>query len=371
MDEKKAVIVDIVRTPWGREFSSMDKLDAGDLASAVLMALTNRAGFAPEEVGQVIFGQGHPTTYPGNIGHFAWLKAKLPVCVPGYTVQGITASALQAARNAYYLVATGNEDTCIAGGVDSYSAAPFVMRDVRNHFDKKNRVVLDTLEETECCTQPEHISRAELYFKTHPTEVSENAKTYRAESRKNAEAYVERNLTRIIPVSYTVRKKGEITVAEDELLRMATEEEGPLAEHADGAAAMMVMSEEAAIAHGLNPLAVMEGFAVAAETYEKPQDAAVAAVHKLLARKNLTIKDVACIEILENSADEVAEIKEKLGVSGACNPCGGALAFGLNDGAEGMFMLMRLIAALKPGEYGVGCIYSAGGLGMAVMIRRS
>ena len=68
---------------------------------------------------QVVFGQAHPSTMPNNIGHYAWLKAGLPVEVPGYTVQSYSGSALQALRNCYYLIATGNESICVAGGADS------------------------------------------------------------------------------------------------------------------------------------------------------------------------------------------------------------------------------------------------------------
>ena len=131
---KKVVITQAARTPWGVPGGTLEPLMSSDMAAPMLKALLERGGVEPTDVDQVIFGQAHPSTMPNNIGHYAWLKAELPVEVPGHTVQINTASALQAVRSAYYLIATGNEQICIAGGADSYSAAPFVMRDVRNHF---------------------------------------------------------------------------------------------------------------------------------------------------------------------------------------------------------------------------------------------
>ena len=79
----------------------MEKLLSSDLAAAALLKLFERTGVQADRIDQVVFGQEMPTTYPNNIGHFAWLKAHLPVEVPGYTVQSNTASGLQALRSAY------------------------------------------------------------------------------------------------------------------------------------------------------------------------------------------------------------------------------------------------------------------------------
>ena len=131
MNMKKVVIADSVRTAWGKPGGGLSPFLPSDFSAELLKKLLERTGVEATAVDQVVFGQAHPSTMPNNLGHYAWLKAELPVEVPGYTVQSCSGSALQALRNCYYLIATGNENICVAGGADSYSAAPFALRDVR------------------------------------------------------------------------------------------------------------------------------------------------------------------------------------------------------------------------------------------------
>lgn len=364
---RNVVIADVVRTPWGKPGGSMEKLMSSDLGAAVLKQLLDRSSLEPEAVDQVVFGQAHPSTMPNNIGHYAWLKAELPVEVPGYTVQSNTGSALQALRNAYYLIASGNEEICIAGGADSYSTAPFAMRDVRNHFYEKDRRIIDTIEEAECCTQPVPATRIQQYETAYGTAFSQRAKDFAAESRQKAEAFARCCGDQIIPVSYTDRKKGEVVISEDEWLK--TDITDILSPYADGVAAALLMSGEEAARRGLSPKAELLGFAVTGCDPEQPQRAGGAAADKLLKSRGITMEEIACMEVIENSAEDVFETMDMLGGAPAVNPFGGALAYGKNDGAEGIAMLQRLTAALKPGQFGLLCIYSAGGLGMAALVK--
>ncbi len=370
MDHKKVILADVVRTPWGKPCGSMEKLLSSDLAAATIQKLLARAGIEPSAVDQVVFGQAHPSTYPNNIGHFAWLKAGLPVEVPGYTVQSNTGSALQAVRNAYYLIASGNEGIVIAGGADSYSAAPFVMRNVRRHFDPQDRRVIDTLDEAERCTQPRPMSRQEQYEAAHGKQLSGQDLEFAAESRNKAERFSGVCGDGIVPVCYTERKKGEITVSDDEWLKGQVSADSPLAPYADGAAVALLMSEEKALELHIAPSAEILGFAVSGCSPATPSAAGLAAVQKLLRVKGRTMDDIACLEVMENSAEDVFDIVQALGGKGKVNPFGGAMAYGKNDGADGIAMLQRLTASLRAGEYGIACIYGAGGLGMAVLLQK-
>ena len=172
---KKVVIADSVRTAWGKPGAGLAPFMSSDFSAKLLNELLARTGVEAAAVDQVVFGQAHPSTMPNNIGHYAWLKAGLPVEVPGYTVQSYSGSALQALRNCYYLIATGNESICVAGGADSYSAAPFVLRDVRNHFYPQHRTFIDSIEEAELYTQPEPMGRQEQYELAHGETVSAEA----------------------------------------------------------------------------------------------------------------------------------------------------------------------------------------------------
>lgn len=366
MNEQKVYLVETVRTPWGKG-RAMEKLLSSDLAAAALLKLLERSGVKAEVVDQVVFGQEMPTTYPNNIGHYAWLKALLPVEVPGYTVQSNTASGLQALRSAYYLIASGNEGCCIAGGADSYSAAPFVMRDVRNHFYEKDRQVLDTIVEADTCTQPQHMSSAERYRSMHGEGRSAEAVAFQAEDFARAKGFSAVCGEQVAPVSYTDRKKGEIVLGEDGWLS-GEAADTLLAPYADGAAVALLLSDERAKELGVTPTAELLGFAVAGGDAQRLN---VAAAEKLLARKGISPAELAWVEIEELSAEDTLDVARAIGVEPArVNPYGGALSYGRCGGGEGIAMLQRLTAALKAGQYGLLCIPSSGGQSMAALIKK-
>lgn len=365
MDNKKVVITAFARTPWCRPGGRLERFMASDLVAQILPSVMERSGIRGEEVDQTIFGQSRPTTMPSNLGHYAWLQARLPEEVPGYTVQSISGSALQAIRNAYYLIASSNAEICVAGGADSYSAAPFVIRNARNHFTEADRVIIDTLKEAEECTQSEPLSRIAVYEEMYPVADEEQSAAYRKTDMERAGAYEDSS---IVPVTYTDKKKGEIVIDKDDL------DEGNsalLARNADGAAALVLMSEEKAKEKGTPILAVIEGFAVAGSDYHAYPAAGVAAAKKLMDRHGVSVDAIRAAEIMENSAADASAISAELGLSDRFNMKGGALSYGLNDGAEGGFMLSRLTSALQSGERGLCCLYSPGGIGIAALVRRN
>ena len=368
MNMKKVVIADSVRTAWGKPGTGLASFISSDFSAKILNELLVRTGVDAAAVDQVVFGQAHPSTMPNNIGHYAWLKAELPVEVPGYTVQSCSGSALQALRNCYYLIATGNEDICVAGGADSYSAAPFVLRDARNHFYPQHRTFIDSIEEAEQCTQPEAMGRLEQYELAHGKTVSEEAVKFAEDSVAKAQAAD--CSAQILPISYEVRKKGTVTVDKDEWLAKPNAADSALSPYADGAAVTMLMSEDKAKELGIQAQAAICGFAVAGCDPKQQQTSGALAVQKLLKNKGLTMDDIAVVEVIENSAQDVMDTMKTLGGKAQVNPMGGALAYGKNDGAEGIIMLMRLVASLKKGQKGILCVHSAGGQGMAALIEK-
>ena len=365
MSEQKVYLIDTVRTPWGKG-RTMEKLLSSDLAAAALKKLLEHSGVSGEDVDQVVFGQEMPTTYPNNIGHYSWLKAGLPEKVPGYTVQSNYASGAQALRSAYYLVASGNEQCCIAGGADSYSAAPFAMRNVRNHFYKKDRMVRDTIEEADCFTQPEPMSAEERYRLNHGNTVSVEAKFFQNTDFENAKKFASLCAAQIAPISYTDRRKGEVVITEDGW--MSAEADTVLAPYADGASAAMLMSDKRAETLGAKPVAEILGFAVAGgDTKKLSVDAAV----KLLDKKGIAASEISLVEIEEISAEDTLDAAKTIGVDISCvNTLGGALSFGRCGGGEGVAMLQRLVAGLKKNQLGLICIPSSGGQSMAALIKK-
>lgn len=367
----KVVVIDSVRTPWCKPNGGMASLISSDLARAALLGLLERTGLEARQAEQTVFGQGHPSTYPNNIGHFAALCAGFPEETPGYTVHSNCACGLQALRSAFYLIASGSAHCCIAGGADSYSAAPLVIRNARTRFAPADRVVIDTVEEAERSTQPAAITRLAHYRSAYGGS-SAAAEAFARASRENALAFVREHAAQIVPVRYTDRKKGEVCIQRDEWPDFPAFSD--LAPYADGAAASLLMSQERARALGLHPAAVILGFAVAGCAPDQRQRAGALAAQKLLGRHGLSIGDIDCVEILENSAQDVLFALDLLGAGGqdlpAVNACGGALSFGKNDGADGIAMLISATASLKADELGLLCIGGAGGQGMAALIKK-
>lgn len=365
MNEQRVYLIDTVRTAWGKG-RTMEKLISSDLAAAALKKLLERSGVSGENVDQVVFGQEMPTTYPNNIGHYSWLKAGLPEKVPGYTVQSNYASGAQALRNAYYLIASGNEQCCVAGGADSYSAAPFAMRDVRNHFFRKDRMVHDTIEEADCYTQPESMSSEERYRLNHGESVSAEAKAFQCADFERAQKFAGVCAEQIAPVSYTDRKKGEIVIAEDGWLAAAADT--ILAPYADGASVALLMSDKLAAELGAKPVAEILGFSVAGGDTKKLN---VDAVAKLLAKKGIHASELDLVEIEEISAEDTLDAAKEIGVDlSRVNVLGGALSFGRCGGGEGIAMLQRLTVGLEENQLGLICIPSAGGQSMAVLVKK-
>lgn len=369
MDGKKVLIADIVRTPWGKPEKSLEKFMSSDLSVPCIKKALADVNLQPLDIDQVVFGQAHPTTMPNNIGHYAWLKAELPVEVPGYTVNGNTNSALQALRNAYYLIASGNDNIVMAGAADSYSQAPYVMRDVRNHFFEKDRVIRDSIIEAEVFTQPEPMTRIAQYELAHGVTLTAEEEQFAIDSRAKALKFAEVGKNQMVSISYTDKKKGEIIISDDEFLKLDPVT-GPLAPYADGATVTILVSEEAAKAHNIKPIAEVIGIAVDGCNPKDQQKAGALAVKKLLSKEKIEAKDIAVFEIIENSAADVIETIKNIGDCKVVNPFGGSLAYGKNDGAEGLAMLQRLVISLDKGQYGVVCTYTAGGMGMAALIKK-
>ena len=212
------------------------------------------------------------------------------------------------------------------------------------------------------------MGRQEQYDLAHGAEVSAEAVAYAEVSI--AKALSADCTAQILPISYEVRKKGTITVDKDEWLAKPNAADKALSPYADGAAVTMLMSEEKAAELNIIPKAAICGFAVAGCDPKVQQTSGTLAVQKLLGNKGLTMDDIAVIEIIENSAQDVIDTVKTLGGNAKVNPMGGALAYGKNDGAEGIAMLMRLVESLQAGEKGVLCVYSAGGQGVAALVEK-
>lgn len=382
---KEVFVIDFVRTALVKPLTSFANITSQDMAAACIADLINRTALPKDAVQDVVFGQSIITTFPYNLARHSAVLAGLSVETPGSTLQCLEASGLQALQNSYHLAMTGNSEIVIAGGAESYSAAPYVIRNARYNYDPEVNRVSDTITEVELYTQPEPMKKADLtqalaYKKGYSSEYQYSAAVN--SFKKAAEAkQLEIWNKHITPIIIQDRKKGEFVCSEDMLLTenvpSITEYFGPI--NTDGACAMLLMTLEEAKQYNLKPIASIKGVACTACNPRESWFGAISAIEKLLARKSLSYADIDLFEIREDSGAAILAIKEALGqkasiemdvIEGMINPYGGSLARGSCAGADGMILASSLILGLqhKEKKLGIAASSAAGGQGIAVLI---
>jgi acetyl-CoA C-acetyltransferase len=393
----EAVIVDAIRTPIGRAAKgSLKSVRADDLAAIPLRALIERnPQLDPSSIGDVMMGCGYGERESGyNIGRMATLLAGIDYHVPGCTVNRFCASSLQTTRMAFHAIKTGEGDTYIAAGVEAVSrtaqGAPF-------EFHKK----LDGSEG----------SLYNAYITMGMT--AENVAEERKVSREAQDAWALISQTRavaaqesghfdkeIVPVTVPAHKDvdkegNEVDVPETVVtkddgprpgttiealagLRPVFKEDGTVtAGNAcplnDGAAALLIMSDEKAKAAGFTPRARIIASTVAAIRPEVMGLGPIPAIQALLKNTGMTIDDIDVVEINEAFAAQIVPCKDELGIPDEkLNPFGGAIALGHPFGMTGARIMTTLLNDLETldGTYGVESMCVAGGMGMAMLVER-
>jgi acetyl-CoA C-acetyltransferase len=393
----EAVIVDAIRTPIGRAAKgSLRSVRADDLAAIPLAALIERNPQLDQgSIGDVMMGCGYGERESGyNIGRMATLLAGIDYHVPGCTVNRFCASSLQTTRMAFHAIKAGEGDTYIAAGVEAVSrtapGAPF-------EFHPK----LDG--------SPGSLYNAYITMGMTAENVAEERKV----SRESQDAWALISQTRavaaqesghfdkeIIPVTVPAHKDvdkegNEIDVPETVVtkddgprpgttlealasLRPVFKEDGTVtAGNAcplnDGAAALLIMSDEKAQAGGFTPRARIIASTVAAIRPEVMGLGPIPAIQQLLQNTGMTIGDVDVVEINEAFAAQIVPCKDELGIPDEkLNPFGGAIALGHPFGMTGARIMTTLLNDLETldGTYGIESMCVAGGMGMAMLVER-
>ena len=397
-----AYICDAVRTPIGRFGGSLSTVRADDLAAipiAALMARNPAVDWAA--VDDVILGCANQAGEDNrNVARMAALLAKLPVDVPGSTINRLCASGMDAIALGARGIRSGDMDMVIAGGVESMTRAPFVMPKATSAFSRTNEVY-DTTIGWRFVNPKMHAA----YGTDSMPQTGDNVAADYGVSRADQDAMAARSQARwdaadqaglfadeIVPVTIPQRKGDPITFAKDEHPRPATSVEklaglrginGPdlsvTAGNAsgvnDGAAAVLLASDAAVKAHGLTPIARVVGAAAAGVAPRVMGIGPVPAVNKLLARTGLTIADMDVIELNEAFAAQGIAVLRELGVpddSEKVNPNGGAIAIGHPLGMSGARLVATAAYQLKRtgGRYALCTMCVGVGQGFALIIER-
>ena len=370
------VIVDAIRTPIGALGGALSAVRPDDLAALVLKAILERNALDPALVEEVYLGCANQAGEDNrNVARMALLLAGFPVEVAGVTFNRLCASGLTAVNQAARAIRAGEGEIFIAGGVESMSRAPYSLPKAETAFAFGNLTAYDTA----LGWRYPNPKMQELYGTEAMGETAENIAELKPElTRQLQDAFAAQSHQRaiaaidsgkfaeeILPVRIPQRKGDPIVVTTDERPRRDTTLEslarlrpafrkngtvtaGNSSGLNDGAAALLVMSEEKAQALGLKPMARILASAAAGVPPRIMGLGPVGAVHKALARAGLSLTDIRLVELNEAFAVQSLAVIQELGLSQEItNVNGGAIALGHPLGCSGARILTTLLYEMK------------------------
>lgn len=394
------VIVDAVRTPIGRFGGALKDVRPDDLGALVIRKLLERNPIDPKSIDDVILGCANQAGEDNrNVARMSLLLAGVPVDVPGVTVNRLCGSGLEAVNQSANAIKAGAGQVYIAGGTESMTRSPLVMMKPGTAFQRGNQQLVDTTLGWRLVND----KMAEMYPPISLGETAENvAEQYRI-SREDQDAFAlrsQQNYARalaegkweaeIVPVEIRGRK-GETTVfAHDEHARPETTMEqlqklkpafkeggtvtaGNSSGLNDGASALLIMEQQAALAAGLKPRARIVASAVAGVDPSVMGIGPVPAVRKLLKQTGLTIDQIDLFEFNEAFAAQAVACVRELGVNPELvNVNGGAIALGHPLGCSGARILTTLLYEMerRGARYGLAAMCIGVGQGIATIIER-
>jgi acetyl-CoA C-acetyltransferase/acetyl-CoA acyltransferase len=397
----EAFICDYLRTPIGRYAGALRDVRADDLAAIPLRALMTRyPDLDWDAVDDVILGCANQAGEDNrNVARMAVLLAGLPVSVPGATINRLCGSGLDALGTAARAIRAGDAQLMLAGGVESMSRAPFVMPKATEAFSRSN-----SIEDTTIGWRFVNKLMKQHYGTDSMPETGENVAAdydisredqdkFALRSQRNyaaalADGYFKREIT---PVTIPGRK-GDVVVDQDEhprpettldgLAKLKTPFRNPGTVTAgnasgvnDGAAAIIVASEQAAARHGLTPRARVVGMATAGVPPRVMGIGPFPAVQKLLAQTGMSMRDIDVIELNEAFASQSLAVTRQLGLSDddpRVNMHGGAIAIGHPLGCSGARIALTAVNALETrgGKRALVTMCIGVGQGIAALIEK-
>jgi 3-oxoadipyl-CoA thiolase len=383
----RAVVLSAVRTPVGRYGGALSHIRPDDLAATAIGAAVERAGIEATEIEDVWFGAANQAGEDNrNVARMAALLAGLPESVAGVTVNRLCASGLSAVVGACHAVAAGDGDLFVAGGVESMSRAPLVMGKPDRPFPRGDRTVYDT---TLGWRFP-NPRLAERFPLESMGETGENVAERWEVSREEQDAFALRSQQRWASADFSDELVAVDGVERDEHPRPDTTAEklaglkpafrdagtvtaGNSSGLNDGAAAVVIASEEKAQELGAEPLGAFVGSAVAGVDPRVMGIGPVPAVRKLLERTGIGAADLDLVELNEAFASQSLVVIRELELDPErVNVNGGAIAIGHPLGMSGARLVVTLLHELRRrgGRYGLATLCVGVGQGQAALFER-
>jgi acetyl-CoA C-acetyltransferase len=389
--EFEVVILSACRTPMGSFGGALKDMSAVDLGAIVIREAIARAGVPPADIGDAVMGCVLQAGNGMNVARQAGLKAGLPVEVPGETVNRVCGSGMQAVVHAVEAIRVGYVDAMIAGGTESMSNAPYLLKGARWGYRMGNGEAIDSLlhEGLTCAIGLTHmgITAEEIATRYNVSRVDQDA--FAAESQARAARAISegRFKDEIVPVPVPQRKGDPVIFDTDEYPRATTEAKlaalkaafkkdgtvtaGNASGINDGAAALVVTTMKKADRLGRKPLARILSYVSTGVDPKIMGMGPVPAVRKVLERAGLKLADIDLFELNEAFAAQSVAVTRELGLDAArVNVNGGAIALGHPIGASGARVLTTLVYALRARKlrYGVASLCIGGGMGIAMAV---
>jgi len=358
----RAVVLSAVRTPVGRYGGALAGIRPDDLAALVVRAAVDRSGVPETEIEDVWLGCANQAGEDNrNVARMAVLLAGLPESVGGVTVNRLCASGLAAVVGACHAVIAGDGDLFVAGGVESMTRAPLVTAKPESAFPRGDRTLYDT---TLGWRFP-NPKLAERFPLETMGETGENVADRWLVSREDQDAFALRSQLRWAAAAEggrfddepAFRPDGSVTAGNSSGLN-------------DGAAALVIASEEKARELGVRPLGSFAGSAVAGVDPRVMGIGPVPAVRKLLERTGIAVGDLDLLELNEAFAAQAVAVVRELGIDeDKVNVNGGAISIGHPLGMSGARLAVTLLHELRRrgGRYGVATMCVGVGQGQAAL----
>ena len=390
---KKIVLAGACRTAIGVMGGTLSTTPATDLGAIVIKEALNRAGVPADQVDQVYMGCVIQAGQGQNVARQASIKAGLPIETSAVTINVVCGSGLNCVNMAAEMIAAGDADIVVAGGMENMSMAPYAVMQGRYGYRMNDGKLVDTMV---------HDALWDAFNDYHMGITAENIcekwgltreelDKFAATSQQKAVAAQESGAfdKEIVPVEVK-KKKETIVFTKDEGPRPGTTAEGiaklrpafkkdgivTAANSSginDGAAAIVVMSEEKAKELGVKPMATWVAGALAGVAPEIMGIGPVAATKKVMARTGMKIEDFDVIEANEAFAAQSVAVQKELGFTDEqLNPNGGAIALGHPVGASGCRILVTLLHEMeaKDAKKGLATLCIGGGMGCATVVER-
>ncbi len=392
MGERKIVLAGACRTAIGSFGGSLSNTPVPELGGIVIKAALERAGVPLDQVDEVLMGCVIQASQGQNVGRQAALKAGLDVSVPAQTLNVVCGSGLNAVNMAAEKILAGGADIMVAGGMENMSMAPFALEKARYGYRMGHNKLIDTM-----------IKDAlwDVYNDYHMIKTADNvaeqwgltremcdefavASQNKAEAARNSGRFKDE----IVPVEIKVKKQTKIFdtdefirdgVTYDGIKGLRTINPGGVTTAAnasginDGAAAIVVMTEEKAKELGVTPMATWVGGCLGGVDPSIMGVGPIASTKKLLGRLNMTIDDIDLYEANEAFAAQSLAVGKDLGFDTAkLNVNGGAIALGHPVGASGCRILVTLLHEMQKRDLhrGLATLCIGGGMGCSMIVER-